>query len=119
MLIVTAASSQAGMQDMAAAANGSITYRKTAAESGNRTLLEYTWNHTTPVAMKVDRGLTYIQTAFEPARHVEQVKALEKLLGGEVLIPDLQIGLRAPGKCRSAAAECRPSCTGSRSKPGI
>ena len=86
VIIVMAESSQAGMEDMAAAAGGTITYRKTAAESGSRTLLEYTWNHTTLVAMKADRSLTYIQSGFEPARHVEQVKALEKALAGEVMM---------------------------------
>lgn len=86
VLIVMAESSQAGMEDMAAAAGGHLSYRKTAAESGSRTLLEYTWNHTTLVAMKVDRGLTYIQSGFEPSRHVEQVKALEKVLAGEVMM---------------------------------
>jgi FAD/FMN-containing dehydrogenase len=86
VLIVMAASSQPGMEELLATAGGSLSYRKTTAESGNRTLLEYTWNHTTLVAMKIDRTLTYIQTAFEPARHVEQVKTLERLLGGEVLM---------------------------------
>ena len=86
VLIVMADPSQAGMEDMAAAAGGRISYRKTAAEPGSRTLLEFTWNHTTLVAMKVDRGLTYIQSGFEPARHVEQVKALERLLAGEVMM---------------------------------
>ncbi|MEQ1683856.1 MAG: FAD-binding oxidoreductase [Burkholderiaceae bacterium] len=86
VLIVVAASSQAGMEDMLAGFGGSISYRKTAAESGSRTLLEYTWNHTTLVAMKVDKSLTYIQSGFDPSRHVEQVKALEKLLAGEVLM---------------------------------
>ena len=86
VLIVVAASSQDGMEDMLASFGGQISYRKTAAESGSRTLLEYTWNHTTLVAMKVDKNLTYIQSGFEPARHVEQVKALEKLLAGEVLM---------------------------------
>jgi FAD/FMN-containing dehydrogenase len=86
VLVVMAESSQAGMEELAAAAGGRISYCKTAAESGSRTLLEYTWNHTTLVAMKVDRGLTYIQSGFDPARHVEQVKALERLLAGEVLM---------------------------------
>lgn len=86
VIVVMAESSQAGMEELAASAGGHISYRKTAAESGNRTLLEYTWNHTTLVAMKVDRGLTYIQSGFDPSRHVEQVKALEKALGGEVMM---------------------------------
>ena len=86
VLIVVAASSQDGMEDMLASFGGHVSYRKTAAESGSRTLLEYTWNHTTLVALKLDKSLTYIQSGFEPARHVEQVKALEKLLAGEVLM---------------------------------
>jgi FAD/FMN-containing dehydrogenase len=86
VIVVMAESSQAGMEDMATAAGGRISYRKTAAESGNRTLIEFTWNHTTLVAMKLDRNLTYIQSGFEPTRHVAQVKALEKALAGEVLM---------------------------------
>ena len=86
VIVVMAESSQAGMEDMATAAGGRISFRKTAAESGNRTLIEFTWNHTTLVAMKLDRNLTYIQSGFEPTRHVAQVKALEKALAGEVLM---------------------------------
>jgi FAD/FMN-containing dehydrogenase len=86
VLIVVAASSQAAMETLATSAGGHISYCKSSAESGGRTLLEYTWNHTTLVAMKVDRGLTYIQSGFEPARHLEQVKALEKALAGEVMM---------------------------------
>jgi FAD/FMN-containing dehydrogenase len=86
VLIVVAEASQPALQALIAGFGGTLGYCKTAAESGSRTLLEYTWNHTTLVAMKVDRELTYIQTAFDPARHVEQVKALEKALGGEVMM---------------------------------
>jgi len=86
VLIVMAEASQPGMENLLADFGGRITYRKTTAESGSRTLLEYTWNHTTLVAMKTDRNLTYIQSGFEPARHVEQVKALEALLAGEVMM---------------------------------
>ena len=86
VLIVMAASSQAGMEEMLARAGGRLSYRKTAAESGSRTLLEYTWNHTTLVALKVDKSLTYIQSGFDARRHVAQVKALERLLAGEVMM---------------------------------
>jgi FAD/FMN-containing dehydrogenase len=85
VLAVVAASSQAALSDLVALHGGQISYCKTAAESGSRTLLEYTWNHTTLVALKIDKGLTYIQSAFEPARHQEQVKTLEQLLAGEVM----------------------------------
>ena len=86
VLIVMAESSQAATEAMVVQAGGQISYCKTAAESGSRTLLEYTWNHTTLVALKVNRGLTYIQSGFEPSRHIEQVKALEQALAGEVMM---------------------------------
>ena len=68
--------------------DGMIVQRKTAEEvaASNRTLLEYTWNHTTLCALKLDKSLTYIQSRFDPVRHVEQAKALEQALGGEVLM---------------------------------
>jgi FAD/FMN-containing dehydrogenase len=67
---------------------GTVTYRRSAVEvaASNRTLLEYTWNHTTLNAMRVDKNLTYLQSAFIPGQHVEQVKRMEQLLGGEVLM---------------------------------
>jgi FAD/FMN-containing dehydrogenase len=65
-----------------------VTYRKTAQEiaATNRTLLEYTWNHTTLVAFKTDKNITYLQSAFVAGQHMEQVRRMEKLLGGEVLM---------------------------------
>ncbi len=86
VLVVVAAQSKAGMDEFVDLHGGVSRYTRTAAESGSRTLLEYTWNHTTLVAMKVERNLTYIQSAFDPASHVEQAKALERALGGEVLM---------------------------------
>jgi FAD/FMN-containing dehydrogenase len=86
VLMLLAESSQAGMEEMLAGFGGRISYRKGANEPGTRTLLEFTWNHTTLVALKLDRTLTYLQTAFEPARHKEQVKGLERALAGEVMM---------------------------------
>jgi FAD/FMN-containing dehydrogenase len=67
---------------------GHVTYRKTADEvkKSNRTIVEYTWNHTTLHAMKVDKGLTYIQSGFQAGRHVAQAKAMRQLLADEVLV---------------------------------
>ena len=67
---------------------GQVTYRKTADEvaSSHKTLLEYTWNHTTLHALKVDKGLTYIQSGFNPMHRLKQVKALEAALKGEVMM---------------------------------
>jgi hypothetical protein len=49
-----------------------VSYRKTAAEvqKSNRTLMEFTWNHTTLHALKVDKTLTYLQSAFIPGQHL-------------------------------------------------
>jgi FAD/FMN-containing dehydrogenase len=88
VLLIIAPECEQGMADMVNAHRGHISYRKTADEvrASNRTLIEFTWNHTTLNALKIDRTLTYIQSSFTPSRNVEQVKALEKLLSGEVLM---------------------------------
>ncbi len=67
---------------------GNVTLRRTADENkkSNRTLVEYTWNHTTLHAMKVDKGLTYIQSGFRAGDHVRQAKELRQLFGDEVLV---------------------------------
>lgn len=67
---------------------GTLTYRKSAEEvaSNHKTLLELTWNHTTLHALKVDKGLTYLQTAYSPDRMAEQLRALRAELGDEVMI---------------------------------
>lgn len=88
LLLSVAPQSESTVQEMVAARGGRIGYRKDAeaVRTGKKTLLEYTWNHTTLHAMKVDPTLTYLQTGFDPLRHREQVLALEKALGGEVLM---------------------------------
>jgi FAD/FMN-containing dehydrogenase len=88
VLLLVAEFSESTLLELVPAHGGSVTYRKTAAEvqASNRTLVEYTWNHTTLNALKIDKSLTYLQSAFTPGRHLEQVRQMEKLLGGEVLM---------------------------------
>ncbi len=88
LILAIAPASEAAMLELATLWHGTVTYRKTAAEvtASNRTLLEYTWNHTTLVAFRVDKNLTYLQSAFTPGQHLEQIRRMEKLLGGEVLM---------------------------------
>ncbi|WP_096699029.1 FAD-binding oxidoreductase [Polaromonas sp. AER18D-145] len=88
VIVAAASSSEVPLLELVAQYQGTVTYRKTAEEiaASNRTLLEYTWNHTTLNALKVDKGITYLQSAFVAGQHVEQVKRMEKLLGGEVLM---------------------------------
>lgn len=84
---LVAEASEPALKQLVAEFGGRITYRKTAAEvkSSNRTIVEYTWNHTTLHAMKVDKSLTYIQSGFAAGRHVAQAKALRAHFGDEVL----------------------------------
>jgi FAD/FMN-containing dehydrogenase len=89
VLLLTAESSEAALLDLVAHHGGMVSYRKTAeqAQTAHRTLIEFAWNHTTLNALKVDPTLTYLQSTFTPGLHLEQVRHMEKLLGGnEVLL---------------------------------
>lgn len=88
VLSLVAESSEPAMLLLVEAHGGTVSYRKTAAEvqKSNRTLMEFTWNHTTLHALKIDPTLTYLQSGFIPGRQVEQILEMEKLLGGEVMM---------------------------------
>ncbi|MDO5290000.1 MAG: FAD-binding oxidoreductase [Pseudomonadota bacterium] len=88
VLMMVAPPSEEGMRLLAAQHRGHITYRQGAdeARTSSKTLLEFTWNHTTLHAMKMDKTLTYIQSGFDPSRCLEQVRELEKTLAGEVMM---------------------------------
>ncbi|SCK40578.1 FAD/FMN-containing dehydrogenase [Variovorax sp. HW608] len=81
-------SSESTMLELMQAHGGTMSYRKTAEEvrKTNRTLMEFTWNHTTLHALKVDKSLTYLQSSFVPGQHVEQITAMENLFAGEILM---------------------------------
>lgn len=86
--LALAPASEAAMLELAALHGGTVTYRKEASEIArtHRTLLEYTWNHTTLVAFKSDKNITYLQCAFTPGQHLAQVRNMERQLGQEVLM---------------------------------
>jgi len=88
VLSLVAESNEPAMMLLVEAHGGTVGYRKTAAEvqKSNRTLMEFTWNHTTLHALKIDPTLTYLQSGFIPGQHVAQIIEMEKLLGGEVLM---------------------------------
>ena len=88
VLSLVAESSEDPMRALVEAHGGRMTYRKTAEEvrKSNRTLMEFTWNHTTLHALKVDKSLTYLQSSFVPGRHVAQITEMEQLFAGEVLM---------------------------------
>jgi len=88
VFVLVAEFSEPGLQQLVREFGGSVSHRKTAEEvrKSNRTIVEFTWNHTTLHAMKVDKGLTYIQSGFQAGQHVAQAKALRQQLGDEVLV---------------------------------
>lgn len=88
VFIAVAAASQAGVEQLVREFGGQITLQKSASEiaSTNRTILEFTWNHTTLHAMKVDKSLTYIQSGFTAGKHLEQARVMRKLFGDEVML---------------------------------
>ena len=88
VIIATASSSLDAVLALVAQFQGTVTYQKTATEvaASNRTLLEFTWNHTTLHALREDKTFTYLQSAFTPGQHLEQVRHMEKMLAGEVLM---------------------------------
>lgn len=88
VFVLVAEFAEPALQQLVGEFGGQVTLRKTSAEvkASNRTIVEYTWNHTTLHAMKVDKGLTYIQSGFQPGIHVRQAKELRAKLGDEVLV---------------------------------
>ena len=67
---------------------GEVTYHRPAAELVKvpQTLIEYSWNHTTLNALKVDATLTFSQLRFSAADHIEQVRAVYQALHPELML---------------------------------
>jgi FAD/FMN-containing dehydrogenase len=66
---------------------GALAYRA-ASEDFGRTppLYEYTWNHTTLHAIKVDPSITYLQCLYPPGRNLELVEHMYRHFGDEVMM---------------------------------
>jgi hypothetical protein len=70
-------------------AAGSITLERAAPADGDAgavPLYEYTWNHTTLQALKIDRTITYLQSIFPPGSNLERVEEMRRLFGDEVMM---------------------------------
>jgi FAD/FMN-containing dehydrogenase len=66
---------------------GREVYRATQAEAtlrGQAPIYEYTWNHTTLQALKVDRGITYLQTLFPAPDHLAGIAEMIAMFGDEL-----------------------------------
>jgi FAD/FMN-containing dehydrogenase len=88
VLSLIAEPGEAAMNELVAAHGGTVTYRRTSAQvqESNRTLMEFTWNHTTLHALRIDKTLTYLQSSFTPGECLRQITAMEELLAGEVMM---------------------------------
>lgn len=66
---------------------GKITYEKKLDEADKAVpLYEYTWNHTTLQALKVDRTVTYLQTLFPVGTNIDLMMHMHEKYGDEVMI---------------------------------
>jgi len=71
---------------MLARAGGRLTCEVASEEGpGTAPLYEYTWNHTTLQALKVDKGVTYLQALYPADRLLASVAEMAALFGDEVL----------------------------------
>ncbi len=91
MAIVMVAEPQAGqLADLVADHGGRIVYQRSAADAEAAAfdgkgaippLYEYTWNHTTLHALKVEPSLTYLQIRLPAGREIAAIAELEITLG--------------------------------------
>ncbi len=96
MVIVMVAEPQAeAFELLVADHSGKITFRRSAEEarkvafvenSGLQPLYEFTWNHTTLHAIRIDPTITYLQLRFPPANNLELVDWVAERFRNEVLL---------------------------------
>jgi hypothetical protein len=88
LFLVIAENSVDALKDGAMKHGAEITYNEPHNEQvkKGKTILEYTWNHTTLHALKVDKTITYIQSGFPAGQHIEHALKMKALLGDECLL---------------------------------
>jgi FAD/FMN-containing dehydrogenase len=96
MAIVMVSEPQAAaLEELVAEHGGTVVYERSAAEAEAAAfegkgamppLYEYTWNHTTLHALKVEPTITYLQIRFPEGREIELVEAMERTFGDELLL---------------------------------
>jgi FAD/FMN-containing dehydrogenase len=96
MVIVMVSEPQAEACELLVADHGGVvTFRRSAEDarkvafvesSGLQPLYEFTWNHTTLHAIRIDPTITYLQLRFPPANNLELVDWVAERFHGEVLL---------------------------------
>lgn len=76
------------LEEVAAQFGGKITFQYVAKpdQPNPKSLIGYTWNHTTMMALRSDDTLTYLQTGFPAGRHLELVEHMYHHFGDEVMM---------------------------------
>jgi FAD/FMN-containing dehydrogenase len=97
VIVMVAEPSLESLDTLVGLHGGSLVYRAPS-EDFARTppLYEYTWNHTTLHAIKVDPSITYLQCLYPPGRNLELVEHMYRHFGDEVML-HLEF-VRAAGK---------------------
>ena len=86
-LFMVASASLQPFSELLAEHGGAEILRKPEREveaDGDVPLYEYTWNHTTLQALKVDKGITYLQTLFGGDDYLDKIAAMLDRFGDEV-----------------------------------
>ena len=91
VICMVAAHSMQGLTDLVATHGGEIVYDVDSLEAETHPaktlpLYEYTWNHTTLHAMKVDRAWTYLQCLYPADRNIELVAQMIARFPDELLM---------------------------------
>ncbi len=96
MAIVMVAEAQApALAELAVEHGGAVVYERDARAAEDAAfdgkgalppLYEYTWNHTTLHALKVDPSITYLQIRLPEGREMEAVAEMEQAFAGELLL---------------------------------
>jgi FAD/FMN-containing dehydrogenase len=85
MIMVTAGNATT-VRDLVRERGGAVTLERRYVEDRAITpLYEYTWNHTTLQALKIDKTVTYLQTIFPLGANVEALIASHEMFGEEVM----------------------------------
>jgi FAD/FMN-containing dehydrogenase len=86
VMIMVAAGNATTVRELVRERGGTITLERRYVEDRAITpLYEYTWNHTTLQALKIDKTVTYLQTIFPLGANVEALIASHEMFGEEVM----------------------------------
>lgn len=84
-LFLIAAQSEAAFEELLAEHGGRVARKLSEAEQESEVpAFEFTWNHTTLQALKVDRGITYLQSRFPGPAYLDAVADTMARYGSEV-----------------------------------